>query len=222
LSGQFAAEQGLPDLRRFDSNSRSHAPRGDINICHAISLHHNAVLLGHISAALVHSTSAALMNFALFLWPLATSLPAVTATESVSNKSLTPVVDPPDYDEAIDNGTFGYYPIRTYATEEGLSSPQTNFLQWNQRCDDGRYYFVTPRGWSIPDPGPMILDERGELVWTHHFDNKFGGQAYDLQVQQYRGEDYLTFWLGDDRVRGHGSGWYYMVSTSAAIFDISC
>lgn len=57
----------------------------------------------------------------------------------------------------------------------------------------------------------MILDGDGNLVWTDHFSNKFGGQAYDLRVQNYRGEEYLTFWLGDDRVRGHGAGHYYMV-----------
>jgi hypothetical protein len=60
----------------------------------------------------------------------------------------------------------------------------------------------------------MILDRRGELVWAHHFENKFGGQAYDLMVQQYQGQDYLTFWLGDDRVRGHGAGFYYLLNSS--------
>lgn len=60
----------------------------------------------------------------------------------------------------------------------------------------------------------MVLDRRGELVWAHHFENKFGGQAYDFMVQNYKGEDYLTFWLGDDRVRGHGAGAYYLLNSS--------
>jgi hypothetical protein len=31
-------------------------------------------------------------------------------------------------------------------------------------------------------------------------------------VQHYQGQEYLTFWTGDDQIRGHGSGAYMMVS----------
>ncbi|WPG99977.1 Hypothetical protein R9X50_00280100 [Acrodontium crateriforme] len=140
--------------------------------------------------------------FLLFLWHLSICL-AENSTPS-----------PPEYNEAVDNGTFGRYPVRTYATLDGITSPQINFLQWNDRCADGLSYFLTPRGLIIDSPGPMILDQYGELVWTKHFDNDFGGQAYDLRVQQYQGQDFLTFWLGDDRVRGHGAGSYYMLNAS--------
>ena len=58
----------------------------------------------------------------------------------------------------------------------------------------------------------MILDQDGTMIWSEHFPNQYGGQAYDFKVQRYRGEDYLTFWLGDDSVRGHGAGRFYMVS----------
>lgn len=120
--------------------------------------------------------------------------------------------DVPEYSEALDNGTYGYYPIRTYATSVA-TSPQTNFLQHSEECDDGLYYFITPRGWSLTNPGPMILDYDGELIWSADY----GGQAYDFMVQKYLGEEYLTFWLGDDRVRGHGSGFYYMVRCEAGL-----
>jgi hypothetical protein len=60
----------------------------------------------------------------------------------------------------------------------------------------------------------MILDWRGDLIWSKHFNNEWGGQAYDLMVQHYQGQDYLTFWTGDDQIRGHGSGAYMMVSDS--------
>lgn len=143
----------------------------------------------------------------LFLWHLATCLHFAQADSADDS----PPPQPAEYNEAVDNGTFGYYPIRTYATVEGLTSPQTNFLQWSPQCDDGLSYFITPRGWSLPNPGPMILDRHGDLVWSKHFANKFGGQAYNFMVQEYDGEEFLTFWLGDDRVRGHGSGFYYMV-----------
>ncbi|KAG9809618.1 hypothetical protein KCU63_g21494, partial [Aureobasidium melanogenum] len=32
-------------------------------------------------------------------------------------------------------------------------------------------------------------------------------------VQEYKGDQYLTYWQGDDRVRGHGAGDYYMLNT---------
>ena len=135
------------------------------------------------------------------LWYLAVCL-------SARANSIAP---PPQYSEAVDNGTYGYYPIRTYVTAEGIESPQTNYLQWTPQCDDGLYNFITPRGWGLPTPGPMILDNWGELVWAKHFDNSYGGQAYDFKVQEFESDTYLTFWLGDDRVRGHRSGFYYMV-----------
>ena len=63
----------------------------------------------------------------------------------------------------------------------------------------------------MSNPGPMIFDGDGSLIWSEYFSNQFGGQAYDLKVQRYRGDDFLTFWLGDDTVRGHGAGHYYTV-----------
>lgn len=141
----------------------------------------------------------------LFLWHLSQCLLIARADD------LPP---PPLFDVKAENGSLGYYPTRQYATAPDVRSPQTNWLQWNERCDDGLQYFITPRGYSEPRPGPMILDRTGELVWAHHFENKFGGQAYDFMVQKYRGQDYLTFWLGDDRIRGHGSGAYYMLNAS--------
>ncbi|KAF2766214.1 hypothetical protein EJ03DRAFT_338494 [Teratosphaeria nubilosa] len=150
----------------------------------------------------------------VFLCHLATCLSANVPAETAVHAHLSAPTSPPAYNEAIDNGTFGYYPIRTYTTEDGLHSPETNFLQYDDQCDDGLYTFFTPRGWSLSDPGPMILDKYGELVWTQHTENGFGGQAYDFMVQQYRGESVLTFWLGDDRIRGHGSGWYYVLNSS--------
>ncbi|KAJ8606156.1 hypothetical protein MRB53_041163 [Persea americana] len=104
----------------------------------------------------------------------------------------------PAYNEALDNGTYGPYPVKTFMSEDSFASPQMNFVQWSPECEDGMYYFITPRGRSLPDPSPMIIDTDGELVWTQYFDNPFGGQVYDFKVQQYQGQDYLTFWTGDD------------------------
>jgi hypothetical protein len=120
----------------------------------------------------------------------------------------------PSYSLAIDNGSQGYYPSHSYFTETNVTSPIVNFLTWHPECDDNLYTLITPRGKAVPQAAPMLLDQRGNLVWTKAYNNDYGGQAYGLEVQTYRGQEYLTFWVGDDRVRGHGSGSYYMVSPS--------
>ncbi|KAI6798865.1 hypothetical protein KC361_g3143 [Hortaea werneckii] len=120
---------------------------------------------------------------------------------------------PRPYDKSLDIGIRGSYPVKKGISSK-LTSPETNILRWSPECDDGRYYFATPRGWKVPQPGPMILDAKGSMIWSQHFDNEFGGQAYDLKVQRFKGEDHLTFWLGDDRIRGHGAGEYYMLNSS--------
>lgn len=159
-----------------------------------------------------HFPAASMNVVLLFLWHLSLCLHAAVASEQQADSNPK---RPPPVNEAANNGSKGYYPTFTFVTEVELNAPVTNFMQWNERCNDGSLYFLTPRGWGIQNPGPMILDEQGNLIWAKHFANKFGGQAYDFMVQKYQGEDYLTFWLGDDRVRGHGSGFYYMVCSKS-------
>lgn len=65
---------------------------------------------------------------------------------------------------------------------------------------------LSPRGHFYPHPGPLVYDPRGELVWV---ERRFG-MVMDLNIQRYKGERYLTFWVGhDDGTRGEGV--YYMV-----------
>jgi hypothetical protein len=138
-------------------------------------------------------------------------LKLISQTHATPPSSASPVHE---YDESVDNGTLGHYPSWTFVTEDDISAPRTNWLQYDPQCDDGMFYFLTPKGWSISQPGPMILDSKGDLIWSKHFANEWGGQAYDLMVQHYQGQEYLTFWTGDDQIRGHGSGTYTMVSDS--------
>lgn len=127
----------------------------------------------------------------------------------------------PTYNADLDHGAHGSYPVRKFISSR-LTAPQTNFVRWTPECDDGRLYLITPRGWKVSRPGPMILDSAGELIWSSHYANEYGGQAYDLRVQQYKGDDYLTFWLGDDTVRGHGAGHFYMLNaTYEAVHKVS-
>src|SRR5215207_5439080 len=56
--------------------------------------------------------------------------------------------------------------------------------------------------------GPMILDDRGQLVWFEKYVT-----ARDFKVQHYRGRPVLTWWEGSV-VAGHGVGEYVIFDNS--------
>lgn len=135
----------------------------------------------------------------------------VSASVAQQQEAVSHPHNPPQFSLAVDKGAQGSYPVREFYSSD-IKAPVINFLKWTPECATRNdFYFITPKGWKVKDPGPMILDYQGELVWAQHFDNEYGGQAYDLMVQEYLGEKFLTFWLGDDRIRGHGAGEFHMV-----------
>ena len=119
-------------------------------------------------------------------------------------------------DTAFDKGDYGENPIQTYNSTD-IISPSLNVLQWDERCDDGLYTMFTPRGNGVRDPGAMILDSKGQLIWWKGGYN----QVYNLMVQEFIGKQYLTFWAGDDAVGGHGAGFYYMVTSKLMLSSSS-
>jgi hypothetical protein len=66
---------------------------------------------------------------------------------------------------------------------------------------------VTPKKGAGQD-GPMVLDERGELVWFRSLGRKLA--AADLRVQRYEGKPVLTWWEGTFN-GGEGKGEYVIV-----------
>lgn len=112
-----------------------------------------------------------------------------------------------------DAGFYGAYVGQPYRSFD-LVSPRVNFHS-RTSCDPG-YTFLSPRGDSVPSPGPMILDADGELVWM---EDRWG-QAMDFRVQEYEGRDYLTFWRGVDSGT-HGLGTYLMVGWGSGV-DLLC
>lgn len=122
---------------------------------------------------------------------------------------------PDEFDATVNDEAYeldyGYYPYRTYQTTE-LTSPAFRRAIDSPACYDNLYTFYTPRGNSVAAPGASIVDNYGDMVWGKSTD----GQAYDLVVQDYKGEKVLTYWIGDDRIRGHGQGDYYMVCSHPA------
>ncbi|RAH41772.1 arylsulfotransferase family protein [Aspergillus brunneoviolaceus CBS 621.78] len=116
---------------------------------------------------------------------------------------------PYNQSQLYDQGRMGSWPTELFrsTTTVGLA---VNWVQTSPRCKvAGEYYLLAPRGASVHRPGPMILDPDGHLIWTREY-----GQTYNLNVQRYRGREYLTFWVGSDADVGHGRGTYFMLDSS--------
>ncbi|KAL3457326.1 ASST-domain-containing protein [Aspergillus heterothallicus] len=92
-----------------------------------------------------------------------------------------------------------------------IVGPPIEIVSNSIECRDGQYTFLSLRGDGLVAHGPTIVDQDGELVWTTTFNDL---PTYNLDVNTYKGKDYLTFWAGDDKVDGHGSGSVYMLDSS--------
>lgn len=106
----------------------------------------------------------------------------------------------------FDHGFYGLYPMPQYVSFD-MQSPDVELAIWDDRCSDG-YVFIAPHGSPIEGSNPVILDKRGNLVWTMPMDRP----ATDFNMQEYLGEKYLTYWHGISD-HGHGLGSYSMLDS---------
>ncbi|EPE04018.1 hypothetical protein F503_04866 [Ophiostoma piceae UAMH 11346] len=118
-----------------------------------------------------------------------------------------------------DWGWYGIHPEQHF-TSFGASPPRPFILQHDAQCsttedENSRYTFVSPRGLAFKAPGPIIYDGQGNLVWM---DTQYG-EAMDLKVQHYNGQDYITFWHGSDNGT-FGEGQYYMINSTYDVAHI--
>ncbi|OJJ49013.1 hypothetical protein ASPZODRAFT_60894 [Penicilliopsis zonata CBS 506.65] len=136
-------------------------------------------------------------------------LVAFTTLCSLTTFTLV-AADIPAYHESADydRGLKGSWPHQYYRSAPEVG-PVINYRQHDERCDDGQYTLIAPRGGGVTTAGPMILDQKGALVWTKPY-----GQTYNVNIYNFKGRDYLTFWTGNDGVVGHGDGVYYMLDSS--------
>ncbi|KAL2821830.1 ASST-domain-containing protein [Aspergillus cavernicola] len=103
------------------------------------------------------------------------------------------------------------WPTKIYHSSSILGP--TVFFTSSIICNtDGEYTFLSPRGDGVSVRGPIIVDQEGELVWAS--DYHYQAPVYNLDVQTYKGQDYITFWMGDADVAGHGDGAIYMLDAS--------
>jgi outer membrane protein assembly factor BamB len=73
------------------------------------------------------------------------------------------------------------------------------------------YVFLAPK-MAVAQAGPMIMDDRGRLVWFHPL--QFTKGVTDFRAQRYRGKPVLTWWRGRLSNVGVGDGWYVIYDTS--------
>lgn len=115
-----------------------------------------------------------------------------------------PVYQPEDAD-LYDNGTYGFTPEETFRT---VDIPAYRLLkrQWDEeRCASNDKIFLGLRGARLWHAGPVIYDNDGHLVWY----TEAAKAPYNFRTQWYKGDQYLTYWAGNDE-GGYGSGYYYM------------
>ncbi|KAJ5777280.1 hypothetical protein N7520_000526 [Penicillium odoratum] len=114
----------------------------------------------------------------------------------------------------FDDGFYGFYPTRKYVSFD-YESPAVELATWSPKCSED-YTFMAPHGNAVNNPGAMILDSRGNLVWMM---KPRPDKIQDFRVQQYLGEQYLTYWHGAAD-NGHGRGAWSMVTKNGTAMVI--
>jgi hypothetical protein len=72
------------------------------------------------------------------------------------------------------------------------------------------YVFLAPK-MVVAQAGPLIMDNRGEVVWFKPLNTK---GVTDFRMQRYEGKPVLTWWRGHVSNVGVGNGWYVIYDTS--------
>lgn len=94
-------------------------------------------------------------------------------------------------------------PVQHFRSQPNLQPPAVNVKVERDGHRPG-YLFMSPYG--AGHAGPLILDNRGQVVWFHPVDLGPRGaatKASDLQVQHYQGRPVLTWW--EDPLASAGS-----------------
>jgi len=99
-----------------------------------------------------------------------------------------------------DLGLQGLFPTQSFHSSP-LSPVLPQYTKWDSRCGNSsstEKILLTPRGPNVngASRGPTILDAKGELVWM---DTNVYKNSMNLNVQEYQGESFLTFWTKGDK-----------------------
>jgi Arylsulfotransferase (ASST) len=100
-------------------------------------------------------------------------------------------------------------PSRTYHSRPDLKPPLVQ-INTPARGTAPGYIFIAPK-MVVAQAGPMIMDNRGEVVWFKPLNTR---GVTDFRVQRYRGKPVLTWWRGRVSDQGVGDGWYVIYDTN--------
>src|SRR6266550_1144945 len=100
-------------------------------------------------------------------------------------------------------------PARTYHSRPDLKPPLVRIRTPAHDTAPG-YVFIAPK-MVVAQAGPMIMDNRGEVVWFKPLNTR---GVTDFRVQHYRGKPVLTWWRGHVSTVGVGNGWYVIYDDS--------
>ena len=82
-------------------------------------------------------------------------------------------------------------PARHYVSRPDLQPPRIKLLTRTRLASPG-YIFIAPKK-HVTQGGPLILDNRGRVVWFMPIDQR---GVTDFRVQRYHGKPVLTWWRG--------------------------
>jgi Arylsulfotransferase (ASST) len=99
-------------------------------------------------------------------------------------------------------------PYQHFRSRPDLKPPPVRILTPAQGTAPG-YVFIAPKK-NVVQAGPMILDDRGRLVWFRPLNTR---GVTDFRVQTYHGRPVLTWWRGRP-IHGEGDGNYAIVDDS--------
>ncbi|MDX6408253.1 MAG: hypothetical protein QOE13_1324 [Gaiellaceae bacterium] len=100
-------------------------------------------------------------------------------------------------------------PSRAYHSRPDLKPPLVEIRTAAHATAPG-YVFLAPK-MVVAQAGPMIMDNKGELIWFKPLNTR---GVTDFRVQQYQGKPVLTWWRGKVSNVGVGDGWYVIYDTS--------
>jgi hypothetical protein len=100
-------------------------------------------------------------------------------------------------------------PARIYHSRPDLEPPLVQIRTPAHKTAPGDI-FIAPK-MVVAQAGPMIMDNRGEVVWFKPLSTR---GVTDFRVQQYRGKPVLTWWRGHVSNADSGNGWYVIYDTS--------
>jgi hypothetical protein len=109
--------------------------------------------------------------------------------------------------DSVEAGGDEHVETQEFVTRPDLTPPLVDVNE-SESTTPG-YLFLAPKQVDA-QPGPLIVDDDGEVVWAHPVDE---GAAADFRVQTYEGEPVLTWYEGTSE-DGYGQGEFVIADES--------